>query len=66
MTKTKVTHYCDICKKKYDGEKEHVKYSRSFKDFSGCYVGGDSTEYKEVCNDCTEKIHNFIESIKGE
>lgn len=64
MTKITKEYFCDICGEKFDGQFEVVKFSCSGKDYSGAYVGGFTFEKTEVCNKCTYKIREFVDTIR--
>ena len=65
MTKTitTTTVYCDICKKETKRSFARLYFKHPVKDYIGNECATYLLNYKDVCEECSKKIDNFLEEI---
>ena len=76
MTKTTKTYYCDICGKEIElgetrthfNEAKYFPHMRPFLDCNGDKMleRQDNLEVYDICEECHDKIANFITSLRPE
>lgn len=65
MTTTTVTRTCDCCGKELQkGETGFLKLEYSVKDWMGNYCALSKDDFKDLCDNCADAIHNYIVDLK--